>query len=162
MFSGKVEIPGEVVGETSVSVGLEDREWLRMEYQEICDNYMALRDFRAKLLGFLPLVTSGIFLLLAQSDNKVDSRAYIFIGVYGFFVTVGLAIYEFSVRRQFRILITRGDELERRAKVGAGQFTVRQSINRITRRYTRAASTLIYGATMAAWVVLVVWGFVVK
>jgi len=161
MVSGKVQIPGEVVGESNASTG-EDREWLRMEYQEVCANYAGLRDFRAKLLGLVPLVTSGVFLLLAKADENMDPRAYMVIGVYGFFITVGLAIYEIGVRRQFRILVARGDELERRAKAGAGQFTVRQSTSRINRRFTRAASTLIYGATMITWVVLAAWGFAMK
>jgi hypothetical protein len=36
---------------------------LKAAYQELCHSYRAIDDFRAKLLGFLPLATgTGIFL----------------------------------------------------------------------------------------------------
>jgi hypothetical protein len=40
-------------------------ENLKMAYQEVCTTYRAIDDFRAKLLGLLPLVSgTGIFFLL--------------------------------------------------------------------------------------------------
>lgn len=39
-------------------------EKLRLVYEQLCDGYHTIDDFRAKLLGFLPLMTgTGIFLL---------------------------------------------------------------------------------------------------
>lgn len=38
-------------------VGQNDN--LKAAYQELCSSYHAIDDFRAKLLGFLPLATAG-------------------------------------------------------------------------------------------------------
>ena len=41
---------------------------LRAVYQELCTTYRAIDDFRAKLLGFLPLVSgAGVFVLLGDA-----------------------------------------------------------------------------------------------
>lgn len=46
------------------------RNNLATGYQELCNSYRAIDDFRAKLLGFLPLATgTGIFLLLDKLQN---------------------------------------------------------------------------------------------
>jgi hypothetical protein len=46
------------------SMSDEKNENLKTVYQQLCESYRAIDDFRAKLLGFLPLATgTGIFLL---------------------------------------------------------------------------------------------------
>jgi hypothetical protein len=68
-----------------------EAETLRVAYQELSKTYNAIRDFRAKLLGFLPLASGGgIFLLL---DNP-ESMSLIPIGLVGALVTAGLWLYE--------------------------------------------------------------------
>ncbi len=37
----------------------EKNENLKAPYQQLCDSYRAINDFRTKLLGFLPLATGG-------------------------------------------------------------------------------------------------------
>ncbi len=38
---------------------------LQIQYEEVCRSYQAIADFRAKLIGLLPLASgAGIFLLL--------------------------------------------------------------------------------------------------
>jgi hypothetical protein len=65
-------------------------------YIELCKSYNAIDDFRAKLLGFLPLASgTGIFLLLSSGLSKSEAREYFEqfmtpIGVFGFVVTLGL------------------------------------------------------------------------
>lgn len=47
----------------------EQYENLRLVYQELCNNYRAIDEFRTKLLGLLPLATgAGIFLLVGDND----------------------------------------------------------------------------------------------
>jgi hypothetical protein len=63
-------------------------------YQQICTSYQGNIDFRAKLLGFLPLATGGgIFLLLNTLTD--ETKQYMFpVGVFGFAITLGLFSYE--------------------------------------------------------------------
>ena len=52
-------------------------EDLRAAYQEVCKSYLAVDDFRAKLLGFLPLVSgTGIFFLLNETFTDATKRAF--------------------------------------------------------------------------------------
>jgi hypothetical protein len=66
-------------------------------YDEICISYRSIDDFRAKLLGFLPLATwTGIFLLFNKIPNATQDIKYFVgaIGVFGFSSTLGLFLYE--------------------------------------------------------------------
>lgn len=50
----------------------EKNENLRLAYQQVCSSHNAIADFRAKLLGFLPLASgAGIFLLLNDNITKI-------------------------------------------------------------------------------------------
>src|SRR5262245_16336831 len=65
-------------------------------YEQLCTSYRAIDDFRAKLLGFLPLVSgSGVFLLLNDAFRNADkgdfARQFLRpIGLFGFVITLGL------------------------------------------------------------------------
>ena len=69
---------------------------LKAAYQQVCSSIQAIDDFRATLLGFLPLVSgAGVFLLLndAFSDPKRQSFFSPFlgpIGLFGFVITLAL------------------------------------------------------------------------
>jgi len=70
-------------------------EELKVVYQEVCSSFHAIADFRAKLLGFLPLASgAGIFLLLNRSLTDGTEQYLLPIGVFGFAVTLGLFFYE--------------------------------------------------------------------
>jgi hypothetical protein len=72
-------------------------EDLRLAYEQVHNRYAGITDFRAKLLGLLPLVTgTSAFLLLAQVKDP-DSNLRKFLGpmgILGLVVTLGLFIYE--------------------------------------------------------------------
>lgn len=81
-------------------------------YQQICDSYRAIDDFRAKLLGFLPLVSgTGIFLLL---NNPSDALKGVMgpIGAFGALITLGLFAYEIYGAEKCTTLIQAGKRLE--------------------------------------------------
>jgi hypothetical protein len=45
-------------------------ENLRAVYQQLCESYRAIDDFRTKLLGFLPLATAtGMFFLITEEEK---------------------------------------------------------------------------------------------
>lgn len=73
---------------------------LRAAYDQICTGYRSIDEFRAKLLGLLPLASgAGIFLLLSdvftKDSTSAFSRRFVSpIGAFGFLVTLGLYFYE--------------------------------------------------------------------
>jgi hypothetical protein len=126
-----------------------DEKNLTAVYQELCDSYRAIEDFRAKLLGFLPLATGGFFLL--SSVNPLTGYLGP-IGVFGFAVTVGLWCYELYGITKCHNLIVAGDRIE--AQLGIdGQFDSRprEVAHLINEPF---AAGIIYPAVGAAWMFL--------
>jgi hypothetical protein len=56
-------------------------------YNQLCTSYHAIDDFRAKLLGFLPLVTGGGLVLLTGLKKDVRQEFFAPMGVFGILVT---------------------------------------------------------------------------
>ena len=132
----------------------EKNENLRAAYQQLCDSYRAIDDFRTKLLGFLPLATgTGIFLLLGPvSDEKTKALAQQFmvpVGVFGFVITLGLFCYELYGIKKCGHLIQAGKQIEGRLCI-AGQFLSRprEVAGLINEPF---AAGIIYPAVLAAW-----------
>ncbi len=118
-------------------------------YEQLCDSYRAIDDFRAKLLGLLPLATGGglVFLVSTLSD---EARHFLpTMGVFGFVVTLGLFFYEIYGIRKCGALIDAGKQLEHTLGV-EGQFTrrPREVAHLIAEPF---AAGVIYPAVLAAW-----------
>ena len=47
-------------------------------YKKLCTSYRAIDDFRAKLLGFLPLATGGVFLLIDKPEDFEKIKPLLF------------------------------------------------------------------------------------
>jgi hypothetical protein len=132
---------------TMSSVELTDQqaENLRTAYRELCTSYRVIDDFRAKLLGFLPLATgTGIFLLVVQAYSWP-------IGVFGFVITLGLFFYELYGIKKCTDLICAGRQLEENLDVKDGQFKKRPFgvLGFINEPF---AAYVIYSAVLAAWI----------
>jgi len=125
-------------------------------YEQLCNSYRAIDDFRAKLLGFLPLATgTGAFLLLTD-QAKVLSMQNLFrpIGFFGLVITLGLFSYELYGIKKCDSLIKDGKDLEENVlKVRNGQFATRPHGVALLINEPFAAS-LIYPAVLAAWTFL--------
>jgi hypothetical protein len=133
-------------------------EDLRTAYQEVCTSYHAIDDFRAKLLGFLPLVSgTGIFFLLNATFTDATTRAFATlylgpIGLFGFVVTVGLFFYELRGIQKCNGLIAVGQKIEAMLDIdGNGQFSHREDVIAGFIGKTLAAC-VIYPAVLAAWI----------
>lgn len=71
-------------------------------YSQVCSAYERIDDFRAKLLGFLPVVSGGgLFFLLEQANEAVGKQAttqgaslVTAGGTIGILFTLGLLVYE--------------------------------------------------------------------
>jgi hypothetical protein len=152
----------------------------RAIYQELCNSYRAIDDFRAKLLGFLPLATgTGIFLLISNLKDVQDVPAktdgpnlltaetmasFLWAaGAFGFSITLGLFFYELYGIKKCHALINAGRNLEQDLGVDAqggqlqgGQFTKRpREVARVINE--PFAAGVIYPAVLAAWTFLAVF-----
>ncbi len=125
---------------------------LRAAYQQLCISYHAIDDFRAKLLGFLPLATTGtgIFLLL---NNPSISEFLGPIGTFGFVITLGLLFYELYGIKKCTCLIRDGKVFEKRLNIKDGQFTNRP-LGVAGLIDERLAAGVIYPAVLSAWMFL--------
>lgn len=126
-------------------------------YDQLCQSYRAIDDFRAKLLGFLPLSSAGgAFLLLngvLVNSGNVAKRFLAPAGVFGFVITLGLFFYEIYGIRKCHALIEAGKYLECSLGITHGQFrrrprSVRGFIDEVF------AAGVIYPAVLAGWIFL--------
>lgn len=129
------------------------KEEVRLVYQQICDSYRAIDDFRTKLLGFLPLVSSGIFLFAEKPENLAKIEPYLLpLGVFGFCITLGLFFLELYGIKKCTYLIKAGRQIEEDRMGGIkGQFSTRP--NGILRGFIDEpmAAGVIYPAVLAVW-----------
>lgn len=145
---------------------IKNEENIRAVYDQLCTSYLAIDDFRAKLLGLLPTGT-GVFLVipeLVKGGSPQEEGAYVNlihtlslpIGAFGFVIALGLFFYEMYGIRKCTYLIEVGKCLER--KLGAsGQFKFRaEGIGGLINE--PFASGLIYPAVLAAWTFLALNG----
>jgi hypothetical protein len=124
-------------------------------YDQLCESYRAIDDFRAKLLGFVPLVTgAGISVLLdkVQTAGQLDSAAKAVlaaVGVFGALVTLGLFSYELYAIKKCGALIKTGARIEDLLGID-GQFT-RRPHNVASVINEPFAAGIIYPTVLAAW-----------
>ena len=128
---------------------------LPIVYVQLCASYHAIDDFRAKLLGFLPLASgAGFFLLL--SDALVDpakadaAKPFLLpIGIFGMVVTLGLFSYEIYGIKKCQDLILLGRCIEESMQV-TGHFLKRprEVAGFINEPF---AAGVIYPAVLSAW-----------
>jgi hypothetical protein len=125
-------------------------------YNELCASYRAIDDFRAKLLGLIPLVTgAGISFLFEKFPNfhdiPMETKSLLAaLGVFGALITVGLFSYEIFGINKCAALIKAGQNLEACLHIENGQFTQRpQNIAHVINE--PFAAGIIYPTVMAAW-----------
>jgi hypothetical protein len=122
---------------------------LRTAYDQLCTSYHAIDDFRAKLLGFLPLVTGGGLILLTGRPDDLRKEFFGPVGLLGIAVTLGLLAYELAGIKRCLALIDDGLALETDMNLQRGQFIRDDYAFRfITKSF---AAAWIYPAVLAAW-----------
>lgn len=142
---------------------IENEASLIAAYEQVCSSCHVIDDFRAKLLGFLPLVSgAGIFFLLSDafSDQAKQNFAKQFlmpIGGFGFIVTLGLFLYELHGIKKCDYLINVGKQIE--TKLGIeGRFTnLPGKVDFLGIEINEPlAARIIYPAVLAAWTFLAI------
>lgn len=129
-----------------------------MLYQAICTSYTAINDWRAKLLGFLPLASgAGIFFLLNTAPTRVGATGsaptyFLPIGIVGAVISLGLFIFDIRALNLRSGLIKAGRALEREMHC-VGQFRQRPHsyLHAINDHW---GSIFIYLAVIAGWLFL--------
>ena len=124
-------------------------------YDQLCQSYRAIDDFRAKLLGFLPLASAGGVFLLLNNPEKIDfAKPFLKpLGLFGFVVTLGLFFYEIYGIRKCHSLINAGRRIECLLGITDGQFNKRPR-NVLYLVNEPFATGMIYPAVLAAWMFL--------
>lgn len=124
-------------------------------YEQLCQSYRAIDDFRAKLLGFLPLASAGGAFLLLNDPQKIKlAKPFLEpLGIFGFVVTLGLFFYEIYGIRKCHALINAGKKLEYYLDITDGQFTKRPR-NVLYIINEPFAAGVIYPAVLAGWMFL--------
>ena len=124
-------------------------------YEQLCQSYRAIDDFRAKLLGFLPLASAGGAFLLLNEPQKIKlAKPFLEpLGLFGFIVTLGLFFYEIYGIRKCHALINAGKKLECYLGITDGQFITRPR-NVLYIINEPFAAGVIYPAVLAGWMFL--------
>lgn len=133
-------------------------------YDQTCASYHSIDDFRAKLLGFLPIASSGGLFLVVQATESSSSGVLVAAGVFGFVVTLGLLAYEIFGIKRCHYLIEFGRRLELDMHLQHGQFQrrPREVVPTIGRWKLPIgideplATAFIYPAVLAGWVFVVI------
>jgi hypothetical protein len=128
-------------------------DYLLPAYNQLCDSYHAIDDFRTKLLGFLPLVTGGGLVLLSGKADDVRREFFRPVGLFGILVTAGLLAYELYGIKKCHALLEAGKAMERDMKLEDGQFNRRPN-NVLWVVNEPFAAAVIYPAVLAAWTYL--------
>jgi hypothetical protein len=134
-----------------------DTASLKIAYEQLCNSYRAIDDFRSKLLGFLPLVTGGGVILLASQAVEEAQSFFLPAGLFGIAVTAGLLAYELFGIKKCASLLAAGEDLEKEMGLPngesgkpAGQF-LRRPNNLLGIVNEPFAAAAIYPAVLAAW-----------
>lgn len=145
---------------SDVQTDVENGQNLRAAYQTLCTSYNGIDTLRHQFLAILPLASGGIFTLL-NDNEKLHTSALAPIGIFGFFITLGLYIFEIYGTRRCTHLIILGQYLESQLKI-EGQFRHRpRGLEGLPKKQDlRAlisepmAAGIIYPSVGAAWVYL--------
>jgi hypothetical protein len=135
-------------------------ERLLAAYAEVCRSYHAVDDFRAKLLGILPIASLAGILLISKDTLLAQGAMQPLVGFGSFFAAAfTLALFLFEIRGILRChhLIERGEALEKALGV-SGQFHVCAhqhqvaNVNRSEKIFdAKVAASAIYSLVFAAW-----------
>jgi hypothetical protein len=129
-------------------------------YDQTCATYRAIDDFRAKLLGFIPIASGGgVFLVSQATESDNGGGVQLAAGLFGFVVTLGLLAYEIYGIKRCHYLIEYGRRLESDMNLRYGQFQnrPREVVPAVGRWKLPVgideplATALIYPAVLAGW-----------
>jgi hypothetical protein len=130
---------------------------LRLDYEQTTQLMRTLADIRFKLLAFVPTVAGASVGLLGHGSSAAELLA---VGLLGLAATLGILLYELRNSQILDAVVERASALER--ELGLGLFGDRPRrmptlFGLVAARPDRGLG-LVYGAALAGWTYLVVWG----
>lgn len=134
---------------------MPDERWIKT-YEETCNSYHRIDDFRGKLLALLPTISgAGAFFLLHDSANSNFNPKHVTAAaIFGMLVSLGLYFYELRGIQRCIKLIKVAQDLEGSSGISVeGQFTqwppsLGDFINE------PIAAAIIYPVVLAGWAYL--------
>jgi hypothetical protein len=141
---------------------------LRLDYEQTTQLMRTLTDIRFKLLAFVPTIAGASVGLLGHPQKAAELIA---VGLLGLFATVGILLYELGNAQVYDAVVHRAEALERMLGLApvldpergrGGLFGERPPrsltlFGMLAVRHDRGLG-LVYGAALAGWTYLVVWG----
>ena len=137
----------------------ENGEDLRLDYAQTTDLLRGITDVRFRLLAIVPTLAGAAVAFLSRGRPAAELLA---VGLLGLAATLGIVLYEVRNTQLYDYAIRRAKELEARLDGPGGLFTDRPG--RDVRVFGLALAgherglALVYGAAIAGWSYLVVWG----
>jgi len=134
----------------------EGEERLRLDYEETTTLMRALTDVRFKLLAFVPTIAGAAVGVVGHSGTASERLA---VGALGLVATLGVLAYELRNTQVYDYAVRRAQELE--ARLGLVSISRAGAAGGLhTERPGRhdGGLALVYGAALAGWSYLVVWG----
>jgi hypothetical protein len=127
-------------------------EDFHLMYEEISNSFHKVDEFRAKLLGFLPLASGTLMSVLLRDGSVVSYTSTCVLCVFGALITMGLYFYELRGVQRCNILVRLGASLEDNLGF-RGPFTAKNTTPRIVGVIgATGAAFVIYPTVFAAWV----------
>ncbi|HTO25055.1 MAG TPA: hypothetical protein VMJ49_04075 [Gaiellaceae bacterium] len=130
---------------------------LRLDYEQTNDLLRTLTDVRFKLLAVVPTLAGAAVAFLGRGRSAAELLA---VGLVGLVATLGLVLYEIRNTQVYDYAVARASSLE--SQLGIGLFKDRPGksirVFGIGVAGHDHALAYVYGAAIAAWTYLVVWG----
>ena len=148
-----------------------DRDGDRIKYQEVCASHRAITEFRGKLLTLLPIASgAGVYLIMPKNGSLegLDTVYLIAIGVFGFFITLGLFLHELRGIQHCGELIELGAFLESKIGGSEGHFCKERNYYHDQKGWRKfynnlkgpvGAAAVIYPSVGIAWLYVAALGF---
>ena len=125
---------------------MEASQSLQIDYEQTTQLLRTLTDIRFKLLAFVPSIAGAAVAFMGAGHSASELLA---VGALGLAATVGVLLYELRNSELYDTVVERAAGLEE--KLGLGLFRL------VGSRHERGFG-LVYGAALAGWTYLVVWG----
>jgi hypothetical protein len=138
----------------------EQNDYTRLDYEQTLQTYRMLADIRFKLLAFLPVVSGATITFLTIDPKTVpdNPQMALVIGLFGFFVTLGIAFYDQRNSRLHDATIRYARYLESilgpsyvKGHITETRSSGRQRLFGIVEIWHDRALALIYGSVLGAW-----------
>lgn len=128
---------------------------LRVEYEQVNENFRALADIRFRLVALVP--TAGVvaaYVLARLAERSPDHAIVLWISMLGFVATLGLTFYDLRNSHLYNALSDRAKALEQQMGLASGQFSSRPQRSRrllFFRVGHDPGLALIYAPVLGAW-----------